>query len=121
MLTISFNAVINDSSKDAKADFLTVTVWGKQAELAAQYLVKGQHVSIIGSINSFIDKDKKLQFRLNSYDVQFGSKPQLSKNKDQPIENNKGEKEIECSEPEQEPIEPPEEYFSEEPEEEPEV
>lgn len=107
-------AVDNGFGKDSKPDYITVTVWGKQAENAAQYLVKGQSVSVCGSVSSYIDKDKKLHHKLNASDVQFGRKPQISKDKEQPIENDKTEDVIEESATEPEPIEPPEEFFAEE-------
>ena len=110
-------AVDNGFGKDAKPDYITVTVWGKQAENAAQYLVKGQNISVCGSVSSYIDKNKKLHHKLNASDVQFGRKPQISKDKEQPIENDKKEETVEEPVSEPEPIEPPEEFFSEEPEE----
>lgn len=102
---------------DAKPDFITVTVWGKQAENAAKYLIKGQSVNVGGTIASYFDKDKILRINLNAQEVQFGRKPQLAKDKEQPIANDKIEAAAEEAITEPEPIEPPEEFFSAEPEE----
>ena len=113
-------AVDNGHSNDSKPDYITVTVWGKQAENASKYLIKGQHVSIAGSISSYIDKDRKLHISLIALDIEYGRKPAISKEKELPIEH---EIQKECIEeavsdpiPEPDSIEPPEEYFDEEPE-----
>lgn len=110
-------AVDNGFDKDAKPDYITVTVWGKQAENAAQYLVKGQGVSVCGSVSSYINKERKLHHKLNASDVQFGRKPQISKDKEQPINNDKVEAPVEEPIQEPDPIEPPESFFAEEPDE----
>lgn len=100
-------AVDNGYDKSGNPDYLTVVVWGKPAENATKYLVKGQNVSIAGTISSFIDKEKKIQLRLTAQDVQYGRKPQLTK-----------EKETVAADPTNSdipnPIEPPEEFFNEE-------
>ena len=108
-------AVDNGYGKDEKPDYLSVIVWGKQAENAANYLVKGQNISACGSIGSYIDKNRNPQIRLNASDVKFGRKPQIAKDKEQPINNDKVEATVEEPIQEPEPIEPPEEFFSEEP------
>jgi len=114
-------AVDNGFGKDSKPDYITVTVWGKTAENAAQYLVKGQNVSICGSLSSYFDKEKKLHHNLTASDVQFGRKPQLSKDKEQSIDNDKKDETIEEPATEPEMIAPPESFFAEEPEEEPDI
>ena len=52
-------AVNRDFSKDKKADFFRVVVWGNQAEPVAQYLKKGSQCAVVGSvqINEYTDKD----------------------------------------------------------------
>ncbi len=104
-------AVDNGYGKDSKPDYITATVWGKQAENAAQYLVKGQNVSICGSISSYIDKEKKLHHTLNASDVQFGRKPHVAKDKEKSLESENNVDENTVVEPE--PIELPEEFFAE--------
>lgn len=109
-------AVDNGHSNDSKPDYITVTVWGKQAENASKYLIKGQHVSVAGSISSYIDKERKLHINLSAQDVQFGRKPAITKDKEIPIEHEVQNTSVEGTATEPDPIEPPEEYFSEEPE-----
>ena len=108
-------AVNNGYGKEAKPDYLSVAVWGKQAENCAKYLVKGQEVSVSGSVATAMGKDKQLHMRLNAQDVDFGRKPQISKEKEQVTEK------TEAAVEEPTPIEPPEEFFSEEPSEEPDM
>ena len=113
-------AVDNGHGNDGKPDYITVTVWGKQAENASKYLIKGQHVSIAGSISSYIDKDRKLHIYLSAQDIEFGRKPSLAKDKELPIEHEiqteSHEESVSEPIPEPDPIEPPEEYFAENPE-----
>ena len=45
-------AVNRDFSKEKKADFFRVKVWGKQAESVANYVFKGQLVAVRGSIQT---------------------------------------------------------------------
>ena len=101
--------------KDAKPDYLSVAVWGKQAENCVKHLVKGQNVSVSGPIRTVMGKDKKLHVKLNAEAVQFGKKPQLSKDKNQATEVDKTEP-VEVPEEETDPIAPPEEFFASEPE-----
>ena len=112
-------AVDNGYGKDAKPDFLSVAVWGKQAENCVKYLVKGQNVSVSGSVATALGKDKQLHLKLNAQDVTFGRKPQISKEKEQTTEKNEPDVEEVVEDPT--PIEPPEEFFSEEPTEEPDM
>lgn len=50
-----------ESKNQPTADFIRIVVWGKQAENAANYLVKGRLVGIQGRIQSgsYDDKDGK--------------------------------------------------------------
>ena len=75
-------AVNNRRSKSGEADFLTVTAFGKTAELCAQFLVKGQHVEIRGRAGS---REVTLEDgaviwvpTLIAEDVEFGQKPRRS-------------------------------------------
>jgi single-strand DNA-binding protein len=38
--------------KSDKCDFLNVTIWGKQAEAAAQYVTKGKELGVTGSLST---------------------------------------------------------------------
>lgn len=108
-------AVNSGYGKDEEPDYLSVTVWGKQAENACKYLVKGQSVSACGSISSYLDKDKSPRMNLNAQDVQYGRKP-ITKDKEPVTEKNT--KQQAAIEPD--PIEPPDTFFAEE-DEEPEI
>ena len=48
----SFLLAIDRMSKDGGADFVRVSVWGKQAELCQRYLAKGKRVGLDGRLRS---------------------------------------------------------------------
>lgn len=48
----NFLLAVDRRSKDGGADFVFVSAWDKQAELCAQYLVKGRQVGIDGYLRS---------------------------------------------------------------------
>ncbi len=60
-LTIAVNNY-NSKEKKNEADFIPVVIWGKQAENAAQYIVKGSQVAISGRIS------------VRTYDAKDGTK-----------------------------------------------
>lgn len=49
------------NGEDAGADFIRVTVWGKQAEACAKYLSKGRQAAVRGRINTGSYKDRNGQ------------------------------------------------------------
>ncbi len=51
-------AVNREFSKEKKADFFRVVVWGKQAENVANYLKKGRLVAVRGSLQTSTYEDK---------------------------------------------------------------
>lgn len=62
---IQFNIAVdnyNSKTKENKADFIPVVLWGKAAESLAAYLVKGTQVAVGGRIST------------RSYDAKDGSK-----------------------------------------------
>ncbi len=68
---------------NSTADFIRIIVWGKQAENAANYLVKGQLVGVQGRIQtgSYDDKDGKkvytTEITANQVEfLEFGDKKQ---------------------------------------------
>ncbi len=67
-----------DGKKQESTDYHNVVVFGRPAETAAQYLVKGQSVYIEGRIQtrSWDDKDgsKKYRTEIIADSVQFGAK-----------------------------------------------
>ena len=75
-------AVNNRRSKSGEADFLTVTAFGKTAELCAEHLVKGQQVEIRGRAGSrevTLEGGATIDVpTLIADDVEFGNKPRRS-------------------------------------------
>ena len=66
-------AVTREMDRD-KADFFNVTAFGKTAENCASYLVKGQEVAIVGSVQ--IDSNEgKYYTNVLANRVEFGNKP----------------------------------------------
>ncbi len=76
-------AVNREFSKDNKADFFRVVVWGNQAEPVAQYLKKGSQCAVVGSvqINEYTDKEgnKRQSVDIQANRVEFLSSGQKSK------------------------------------------
>jgi len=81
-----FSLAVNESFKNREGEvvegvsFLNCVSFGKQAETIAQYLVKGQEVSIVASIRQDRWEDResggkrsKIVFRIRNID--FGNKP----------------------------------------------
>jgi len=69
-----------DGAKQESTDFIDVSVFSKQAENCAKYLVKGQNVLIEGKIKnrSWIDpttSEKRYKTSVVADMVQFGQKP----------------------------------------------
>lgn len=58
-----FSLAVNRPGKDQPADWFQVEVWGKQAELAAELIRKGQLISVAGAchIDEWTDKDGSKQ------------------------------------------------------------
>ncbi|HUJ55465.1 MAG TPA: single-stranded DNA-binding protein [Gaiellaceae bacterium] len=48
----SFLLAVDRASREGGADFVSVSVWDRQAELCAEYLGKGQRVAIDGRLRS---------------------------------------------------------------------
>jgi len=69
--------------EDRGADFVRITVWGKQAENCNKYLVKGQEAGITGHITTGSYKNDKgdtvYTTEVTADNVQFGSKPRAEK------------------------------------------
>ena len=69
-----FNVAVTREMDREKADFFNVTAFGKTAENCATYLVKGQEVSIVGSVQ--IDSNEgKYYTSVLANRVEFGNKP----------------------------------------------
>lgn len=65
-------------AKAKKADFFTITLFGRQAEAANQYLSKGSYLSVTGELrdNQYTDKqgNKRYTTELIGNDTVFGPK-----------------------------------------------
>jgi single-strand DNA-binding protein len=82
----SFSVATNQSWKDAngqkqdKATFHNIVMWGKLAEIAGQYLVKGQEVYIEGRIETrqYTNKQNVVRYitEIVADNMQMGQKPQ---------------------------------------------
>ena len=48
-----------DSNEDAGADFIRITVWGRQAETCDRYLSKGRQVAVLGRIQTGSYKNRE--------------------------------------------------------------
>jgi single-strand DNA-binding protein len=77
----SFSMATNERRKDRTGEmqdhttWFRVTLWGRQAETAAQYLTKGRPVYIEGRlrVEEYTDRDGKARYSLevNATDMQF--------------------------------------------------
>jgi single-strand DNA-binding protein len=77
----NFNMAVNERRKDKSGEmqdsttWFRVTLWGRQAETASQYLTKGQQVYIEGRlrVDEWTDRDGKPRYTLevNATDMQF--------------------------------------------------
>ena len=63
------------NGQDQGADFVRITVWGKQGENCNQYLVKGQEAILSGSIRTNKGNDGKTYTEVVADKVEFGRKP----------------------------------------------
>lgn len=81
----NFRLAVNRAfSRENKADFFRVVVWGKQAESVSKYLSKGSQCAVNGSIqiNQFQDKDGVTRYFTDivANNVQFLGSPSGQKN-----------------------------------------
>ena len=69
-------------AKAKKADFFTVTLFGRQAESVNQYCAKGSYLTVSGELrdNQYTDKqgNKRYETQLIGSDVTFGPKTSSS-------------------------------------------
>lgn len=68
-----------DGNKQEQVEFHNIVVWGRLAEIASQYLIKGQEVMIEGRIQTRSwdgqDGAKKYRTEIIAESLQLGSKP----------------------------------------------
>ena len=73
-------AVRRDSDGKGEADFLPVVAWNTTAEAIAQYVVKGQQLTVSGRMQSRSyetqDGAKRTVIEVVAREVKFGCKPQ---------------------------------------------
>lgn len=80
-LSVATHRTQQDESGDKKetTDWYTINAWGRQGELCARYLTKGQGVMIEGYLSTYTvakDDDKKeTRIAINATKVEFLSKP----------------------------------------------
>jgi single-strand DNA-binding protein len=85
-----------DGSRQEETCFVDVTVWGKQAENATEYLSKGSQVFIEGylRLDSWEDKntgDKRSKLKVVANNVQYLDSRGAAGNKDKAAEPRSGE------------------------------
>jgi len=70
----NFLLAVNRRTKDGGADFVRIVAWERQAELCAQYLVKGKRVAVDGYLRSRSweeDGKKRRDIEVVARSVQF--------------------------------------------------
>ena len=78
----SFLLAIGRPGADAPADFVRVAAWNKEAELCAQYLVKGRRIAVTGRLRSRSweeDGKRRTAVDVVAHQVEFLSAPALGK------------------------------------------
>jgi single-strand DNA-binding protein len=75
----SLRVAVDRGQRGQGADFLDVTVWGKQGEACGEYLVKGQQIAVTGSLRSrewkAEDGSKRYGVDILASSIDFGAKP----------------------------------------------
>ena len=73
--TVAVNRKYKDANGAKQTDFIPVVAWRKTAELCAQYLRKGSHIIVAGSVQvrTYDAKDgtKRYAFEIVADEVQF--------------------------------------------------
>ncbi|WFG96248.1 single-stranded DNA-binding protein [Spiroplasma citri] len=64
-------AVTRPHSKQKETDFISCQVWNKQAIILQKYCQKGSQIAIIGILQSYKDKDNKIQWMVRVYSCEF--------------------------------------------------
>jgi len=96
-LVANFSLAVNRRSRDEEPDWFNLEIWGKQAQIAADYVKKGSLVGIVGSfkIESWKDKNTgedryKSVVRVDKLNL-LGSKKESENNQYSNNSNNSGE------------------------------
>ncbi|WFG96131.1 single-stranded DNA-binding protein [Spiroplasma citri] len=64
-------AIARPHSKQKETDFISCQVWNKQAITLQKYCQKGSQIAIIGILQSFKDKENKIQWTVRVYSCQY--------------------------------------------------
>jgi single-strand DNA-binding protein len=73
--TLAVNRAFRTSEGERSTDYIPVTIWGRKAEIAAEYLLEGSLVTISGRLQtrSYEDREgnKKFGFEVIADEFQF--------------------------------------------------
>jgi single-strand DNA-binding protein len=82
--TLAVERAYKSSGGEKTADFIPVVLWGKKAEVAAEYLIKGSLVTVSGRLQtrSYEDKDgnRKFAFDVIADEFQFAEGRKVDEN-----------------------------------------
>lgn len=64
-IKVTFSLATNRPTKNKETDWHNIEVWGKQAEIAAEYVRKGSLIGVTGSIQyeSWTDNDSRKHYK----------------------------------------------------------
>ncbi len=99
-LNLATNRVFKDKegNKQEQAEFHNVILWARLAEIASQYLIKGQEVLIEGRLQtrSWDGKDgvKRYRTEIIGESLQLGSKPAGGNSNFKPAESSGAQKDV---------------------------
>jgi len=77
----TFRLAVDRNGKDAEADFFQIVVWDRQAQLCAEYLVKGRKIGLEGRLRHRTweeEGQKRSAVEIVAYRVEFLAGPAQS-------------------------------------------
>lgn len=89
-ITVAVNRRFKNPQGETEADFISVVLWGQQAEFAANNVVKGNRVSVVGRIQtgSYEGQDGKRVYTTDVVAEQFQPIDWANSEQQQPVKNN---------------------------------
>lgn len=89
-ITVAVNRRFKNPQGETEADFISVVLWGQQAEFAANNVVKGNRVSVVGRIQtgSYEGQDGKRVYTTDVVAEQFQPIDWANSEQQQPVQNN---------------------------------
>lgn len=89
-ITVAINRRFKNPQGEAEADFISVVLWGQQAEFAANNVAKGNRVSVVGRIQtgSYEGSDGKRVYTTDVVAEQFQPIDWANSKQQQPVQNN---------------------------------